>query len=32
MLRVDDLTKTYKTGDKALTDVTFTCPRGRSSG
>ena len=26
MLRIDTLTKVYKTGDKALTDVTFTVP------
>ncbi|MFN4098892.1 MAG: phosphonate ABC transporter ATP-binding protein [Pararhodobacter sp.] len=32
MLSVDNLTKVYKTGDKALTDVTFTVPKGQVVG
>ncbi|TCM87556.1 phosphonate ABC transporter ATP-binding protein [Rhodovulum steppense] len=32
MLSVDKLTKVYKTGDKALTDVSFTVPKGQVVG
>jgi phosphonate transport system ATP-binding protein len=32
MLSVENLTKVYKTGDKALTDVTFTVPKGQVVG
>lgn len=32
MLAVDTLTKVYKTGDKALTDVSFTVPKGQVVG
>jgi phosphonate transport system ATP-binding protein len=32
MLSVEALTKVYKTGDKALTDVTFTVPKGQVVG
>ncbi|MBB3810008.1 phosphonate ABC transporter ATP-binding protein [Pseudochelatococcus contaminans] len=32
MLRVSDLTKTYKTGDKALKGVNFTIPAGQVVG
>jgi len=32
MLTVDKLTKVYKTGDKALTDVSFTVPEGQVVG
>ncbi|MCO8144685.1 phosphonate ABC transporter ATP-binding protein [Rhodovulum tesquicola] len=32
MLTVDKLTKVYKTGDKALTDVSFTVPKGQVVG
>lgn len=32
MLSVTNLTKTYKTGDKALTDVTFDVPKGQVVG
>jgi len=32
MLSVDDLTKVYKTGDKALTAVSFTVPKGQVVG
>ncbi|WLD56740.1 phosphonate ABC transporter ATP-binding protein [Salinispirillum sp. LH 10-3-1] len=32
MLTVDALNKTYKTGDKALTDVSFTVPKGQVVG
>jgi phosphonate transport system ATP-binding protein len=32
MLRVDSLTKVYKTGDKALSDVTFEVPQGQVVG
>jgi len=32
MLSVETLTKVYKTGDKALSDVSFTVPRGQVVG
>jgi len=32
MLTVENLTKVYKTGDKALTDVSFTVPKGQVVG
>ncbi|WP_333835130.1 phosphonate ABC transporter ATP-binding protein [Rubrimonas sp.] len=32
MLTVEKLTKTYKTGDKALSDVSFTVPKGQVVG
>lgn len=32
MLRIEGLTKTYKTGDKALADVTFEVPKGQVIG
>lgn len=32
MLTVENLNKTYKTGDKALTDVSFTVPKGQVVG
>jgi phosphonate transport system ATP-binding protein len=32
MLTVDNLTKTYKTGDKALAEVSFTVPKGQVVG
>ncbi len=32
MLRVENLTKVYKTGDKALTDVSFDVPEGQVVG
>jgi phosphonate transport system ATP-binding protein len=32
MLTVDNLTKVYKTGDKALTEVSFTVPKGQVVG
>lgn len=32
MLRIEALTKTYKTGDKALSDVSFQLPRGQVVG
>jgi phosphonate transport system ATP-binding protein len=32
MLRIDGLTKTYKTGDKALSDVSFEAPKGQVIG
>ena len=32
MLRIDGLTKTYKTGDKALSDVSFDVPQGQVIG
>jgi phosphonate transport system ATP-binding protein len=32
MLRIEGLTKTYKTGDKALSDVTFDVPKGQVVG
>ena len=32
MLRIEGLTKTYKTGDKALADVTFDVPEGQVVG
>ncbi|MFD1913772.1 phosphonate ABC transporter ATP-binding protein [Halodurantibacterium flavum] len=32
MLSVENLTKTYKTGDKALTDVSFSVPKGQVVG
>jgi len=32
MLTIDKLTKVYKTGDKALTDVSFTVPKGQVVG
>ena len=32
MLRIDGLTKTYKTGDKALSDVSFEVPQGQVIG
>lgn len=32
MLTVEALNKTYKTGDKALTDVSFTVPKGQVVG
>ncbi len=32
MLSVENLTKTYKTGDKALNNVTFTVPKGQVVG
>jgi len=32
MLSVENLTKVYKTGDKALTDVSFTVPKGQVVG
>jgi phosphonate transport system ATP-binding protein len=32
MLRIEGLTKVYKTGDKALTDVTFTVPGAQVVG
>ncbi|GAA0303108.1 phosphonate ABC transporter ATP-binding protein [Rhodovulum strictum] len=32
MLSVENLTKVYRTGDKALTDVSFTVPRGQVVG
>ena len=32
MLRIQSLTKTYKTGDKALTDVSFDLPKGQVAG
>jgi phosphonate transport system ATP-binding protein len=32
MLRVEKLSKTYKTGDKALSDVSFTVPAGEVVG
>jgi len=32
MLRIQSLTKTYKTGDKALTDVSFDLPKGQVVG
>ncbi len=32
MLRIDGLTKTYKTGDKALSDVSFEVPQGQVVG
>ena len=32
MLSVENLTKVYRTGDKALTDVSFTVPKGQVVG
>ncbi len=32
MLRIEGLTKTYKTGDKALSDVSFEAPQGQVIG
>jgi phosphonate transport system ATP-binding protein len=32
MLKIEGLTKTYKTGDKALSDVTFDVPKGQVVG
>lgn len=32
MLRIEGLTKTYKTGDKALSDVSFEVPQGQVVG
>lgn len=32
MLRIEELTKTYKTGDKALSEVTFDVPKGQVVG
>ncbi|WFE76057.1 phosphonate ABC transporter ATP-binding protein [Roseinatronobacter sp. S2] len=32
MLRIEGLTKTYKTGDKALSDVSFEVPKGQVVG
>ena len=32
MLAVENLTKVYKTGDKALTDVSFSVPKGQVVG
>lgn len=32
MLNVTSLTKTYKTGDKALSDVSFEVPKGQVVG
>jgi phosphonate transport system ATP-binding protein len=32
MLRIQSLTKTYKTGDKALSDVSFDLPKGQVVG
>ena len=32
MLRIESLTKTYKTGDKALSDVSFDVPKGQVVG
>ncbi len=32
MLRIEGLTKTYKTGDKALSEVTFDVPQGQVVG
>ena len=32
MLRIEGLSKTYRTGDKALTDVSFTVPAGQVVG
>jgi phosphonate transport system ATP-binding protein len=32
LLRVENLSKTYKTGDKALSDVSFTVPAGQVVG
>lgn len=32
MLRIEKLTKTYKTGDRALTEVGFTIPKGQVVG
>ncbi|MFN3314962.1 MAG: phosphonate ABC transporter ATP-binding protein, partial [Hyphomonas sp.] len=32
MLRIDALTKTYKTGDRALSDVSFDLPKGQVVG
>ena len=32
MLTVENLTKVYRTGDKALTDVSFTVPKGQVVG
>jgi phosphonate transport system ATP-binding protein len=32
MLRIENLTKTYSTGDKALSDVSFTVPQGQVVG
>lgn len=32
MLRIDGLTKTYRTGDKALADVSFDVPQGQVIG
>lgn len=32
MLRIEGLTKTYKTGDKALSDVSFEAPKGQVIG
>ncbi|MGP9791806.1 phosphonate ABC transporter ATP-binding protein [Roseinatronobacter sp. NSM] len=32
MLRIEGLTKTYKTGDKALADVSFEVPKGQVIG
>ncbi|MGY6705635.1 phosphonate ABC transporter ATP-binding protein [Roseinatronobacter sp.] len=32
MLRIDGLTKTYKTGDKALSDISFEVPKGQVVG
>ncbi|MFN3647860.1 MAG: phosphonate ABC transporter ATP-binding protein [Gemmobacter sp.] len=32
MLTIQNLTKTYKTGDKALSDVSFTVPKGQVVG
>jgi phosphonate transport system ATP-binding protein len=32
MLRLDDLTKTYRTGDKALAHVSLTVPKGQMVG
>ena len=32
MLRIEGLTKTYRTGDRALRDVSFTVPRGQVVG
>lgn len=32
MLRIEGLTKTYKTGDKALSDVSFDVPQGQVVG
>lgn len=32
MLRIENLIKTYKTGDKAVSDVSFTLPKGQVVG